>query len=206
MAPNPTPPPSPNPRLRTSAPPSSSWRRSSPRRAVRTRPSPRRRNGEALVEREVLELGRRSHGRHLPVPGRDAVGQVDGLEARARGHHRLQSAPPRPLSPSRGTPVERRQADRPRRTARRRGRRRRAPRTRRDRATRGAGRGGARAGAPPAGAATRSGAMRPWRARMHGKRGGTTCGRGGDCGGGSEAEAPLQGARRRRTRCRPRSW
>jgi hypothetical protein len=61
---------------------------------VRTRPSPRRRNGEALVEREALELGRRSHGRHLPVPGRDAVGQVDGLEARARGHHRLQSAPP----------------------------------------------------------------------------------------------------------------
>jgi hypothetical protein len=29
---------------------------------------------------------------------------------------------------------------------------------------------------------------------------------GGDCGGGSDAEAPLQGARRRRTRCRPRSW
>jgi hypothetical protein len=51
-------------------------------------------DAKALVHDELPKPRRRGEGGHLPVPGGDAVGHVDGLQPRARRHQRL----PTPLA------------------------------------------------------------------------------------------------------------
>lgn len=66
-------------------------------------------DAKALIHNELPEPSRRSERGHLPVPGGDAVGQVDGLQPRARRHQRLQPAPGHPARPRQPHPPDEQQ-------------------------------------------------------------------------------------------------
>lgn len=63
-------------------------------------------DAEALVHDEVPEPGGGGERGHLPVAGGDAVREVDGLEARARRHERVEAAPADAAGPREAHPAD----------------------------------------------------------------------------------------------------